>query len=328
MTPRPAPRVRIVRASAPADDRAAFADDVRRGLTGARKSLPCRWFYDAEGSRLFDEICTLDEYDILRVETEVLTAHAAEIVRPRPASVVELGSGSAVKTRILLDALHGHPALYTPIDVSVSALEASAHELGAAYPSLSIVGVAGTYDDGLRRLRELAPAPRLVLWLGSNVGNFDRAGAAAFLGTVRRALGAHDRVLMGVELRKDAARLHAAYDDARGVTAAFNKNLLARINRELGGSFDLDDFAHRAVVLDGPGRVEMHLVARRAHTVRVAELDLEVSFAEGESIHTEDSTKYSREEIAALARAAGFAVRALWTDAAGGFADVILGAAK
>jgi dimethylhistidine N-methyltransferase len=247
---------------------------------------------------------------------------------PRPASVVELGSGSAVTTRILLDALGGHAATYVPIDVSASALEASAHELAADYPSLSVVGVAGTYEDGLRRLRELAPAPRLVLWLGSNVGNYDRAAAAGFLAGVRRALAPGDRVLMGVELRKDAARLHAAYDDARGVTAAFNKNLLARINRELGGAFDLDDFAHRAVVLDGPGRVEMHLVARRAHTVRIAALDLDVAFAEGEHIHTEDSTKYSHEEIAALARAAGLAVLASWTDAGDGFADVLLGAAS
>ena len=316
--------VRLMRAATPEDERKVFAADVRRGLTASRKTLPCRWFYDPVGSALFEEICELPEYTIPRAEREILERHAGDMLRRRPRTLVELGSGNSAKTRLLLDALGDGRATYVPIDISESVLESTAEALAADYPRLDIVALSGTYEQGLARLDGHAIAPRLVLWLGSNVGNFDRAGAAAFLAGVRRNLGPGDGVLMGVDLRKDPALLHAAYDDAQGVTARFNLNLLARINRELGGNFDLQAFAHRAEVHVDEGRVSMHLVALRPGRVRIAALELEVDFAAGEDIHTEDSYKYSPAEIARLAAASGFAIEGDWRDSAGGFAEVLL----
>jgi dimethylhistidine N-methyltransferase len=317
-------QVSLIRAATPDDEREAFAADVRRGLTAARKTLPCRWFYDETGSALFEEICELPEYPIPRAERQILERHAGEMVRPRPRTLIELGSGNSAKTRLLLDALDGHAARYVPIDISESMLASTAGTLAADYPRLEIVALSGTYEQGLARLDGHAIAPRLVLWLGSNVGNFTRPAAAAFLFGVRRNLAPGDGVLMGVDLRKDPALLHAAYDDARGVTARFNLNLLARINRELGGNFDLQGFAHRAEVHVEEGRVSMHLWARRPARVRIAALELEVAFAEGEDIHTEDSYKYSPGEIADLAATAGFAIDGDWRDSTGGFAEVRL----
>ena len=316
--------VRLMRTATPEDERHVFAADVRRGLSAPRKSLPCRWFYDAIGSALFEEICELPEYPIPRAERAILERHAGDMLRPRPRTLVELGSGNSAKTRLLLDALDGQSATYVPIDISESVLASTAGALAADYPRLDIVALSGTYEEGLARLDGHAIAPRLVLWLGSNVGNFSRPAAAGFLAGVRRNLGPGDGVLMGVDLRKDPRLLHAAYDDSRGVTARFNLNLLGRINRELGGTFDLDDFAHRATVHVDEGRVSMHLVARRAARVRIAALELDVDFAEGEDIHTEDSYKYSADEIAALAAAAGFAIEGEWRDDAGGFSEVLL----
>jgi dimethylhistidine N-methyltransferase len=312
--------------------RAAFADDVRRGLTSSPRRLPCRWLYDREGSLLFEAICELPEYYIPSAERAILTAHAAEIAAELPpgAQVVELGSGNAAKTRILLEAFLARAAgrvRYAPIDISPSALVASAHELLADYPRLDITGIAGTYEEGLAHLPGLGGAPRLVLWLGSNVGNFTRAEAGAFLGEVRKRLGPDDRLLLGVDLRKDPSVLIAAYDDPAGVTSRFNLNLLARINRELGGRFDLSAFRHRALYEKVAGRMVMHLVAQRACEVPIADLGMSFSFAAGEGIHTEDSYKYDREEIDALARAAGLTALRLWTDSENRFASVLLAAA-
>jgi L-histidine N-alpha-methyltransferase len=315
--------LRIVNANG--DDPGDFGADVRRGLLASPKRLPCRWFYDDEGSRLFEEICELPEYTIPRAEAEILAAAAPEVAALAPRSVVELGSGNARKTRLILDALRG-PVTFVPVDVSAGVLEATAREIAASYPAIDVIGVAGTYERGLDLLGELAPPPRVVLWLGSNVGNFTRDGAAAFLAGVRRRLAPGDAVLMGVDLRKDPARLRAAYDDGAGVTARFNLNLLARINRELGGTFDLSAFRHRADYLEREGRVEMHLVSQRPQRVRVAALDLEIDLDAGETIHTEDSYKYSPAEIDALAAAAGLTVRRRFVDARGDFCDVLLGA--
>jgi L-histidine N-alpha-methyltransferase len=312
-------KVQLLRAAPPDDERRAFADDVRRGLQAARKSLPCRWFYDAAGSALFEEICELPEYTIPRAERALLERHGAEMLRARPRSLVELGSGNSAKTRVLLDALAG-PATYVAIDVSESALAGAAEELAARYPLLDVVALAGTYEQGLARLDGHAPGPRLVLWLGSNVGNYARAEAARFLAGVRRRLAAGDGILMGVDLRKDDEELLRAYDDPAGVTARFNLNLLARINRELHGDLDLDAFEHRVAIDDGV--VRMYLVARRPVRARIAALGLDVELAAGEAIHTEDSTKYSPDEIRALAAAAGLAVEGEWREA--GFAEVLL----
>jgi dimethylhistidine N-methyltransferase len=205
-------------------------------------------------------------------------------------------------------------------------LVAASRALLDDFPGLEVTAVAGEYADGLRLLAEergRGPA-RLVAWLGSNVGNFDREGAAAFLRNVRAALAPADRLLVGVDLRKERRVLEAAYDDAQGVTARFNLNLLARINRELGGRFDLGAFRHRAVYLEGPGRIEMYLVSARRQRVHIEALARDFDFADGEAIHTEDSYKYSPDEIAALAAAAGFTIESAWTDAAARFSLVML----
>jgi L-histidine Nalpha-methyltransferase len=299
--------------------RAAFAQDVLAGLTAVPKRLPCRYFYDAQGSQLFEEICGLPEYYLTRAEREILTERSGEIAALFQVEtvMVELGSGSAAKTRLLIEAfLNRYPRLsYMPVDISPSMLEESSRSLLADYPRLEITGIAATYEDGLARLQDETGRPKLILWLGSNVGNLDRAEATRFLCQVRRTMTARDRLLVGIDLRKERTTLERAYDDAQGVTARFNLNLLTRINQELGGRFDLDAFRHRAVYDEPLGRVEMHLESIRAQRVRIEQLDLEVAFTAGETIHTENSYKYSPVEISALAAGAALRVERQWFDA-------------
>ena len=343
----------VVVRTRPERQRADFLRDVRHGLGQKPKRLPCRWFYDAEGSRLFEEICGLREYYLTRVERSILLKRAEKIAARMPSdgragrivaglpgalsagsagalSVVELGSGSAVKTRIVLDALlASRPALrYVPIDISMAALAESSWALVREYETLEIRAVAGEYEDGLDVVRREIEEPRLVLWLGSNIGNLDGNGAARFLRRLRGLLGPADRVLCGIDLRKPKDVLERAYDDARGVTARFNKNLLARINRELGGHFDLDTFTHRAVYEENTGRVAMYLVSTRAQRVPIEALEGDVRFAAGETIHTEDSFKYSLPEIDRLAERAGLRTEARWTDAGRRFAVCLLARAR
>lgn len=298
--------------------RAAFARDVGVGLTAAPKWLPCRYFYDAQGSLLFEEICELPEYYLTRTERQILAERAPEIAGrfPEPIALVELGSGSAAKTRLLIEAfLRRHRCLrYVPVDISPSILEDSSLALLEEYPRLEIVAVAAEYADGLAHLRAVTDHPKLILWLGSNVGNLDRPRAAAFMRQVRRTMTERDRLLIGIDLRKERATLERAYDDSRGVTAQFNLNLLARINDELGGRFDLGAFRHRAIYNEALGRVEMHLESLRAQRVRIDALEMEVSFAAGETIHTENSYKYSPAEIEALCGTSGFRVEQQWLD--------------
>lgn len=296
-----------------------FGRDVAAGLTACPKRLACRYFYDAEGSVLFDAICQLPEYYLTRAETAILRSHAGDIAAcfPGEVTLVELGSGSAVKTRLLLDAfLRGRSHLrYVPIDICRPVLEGSAARLLHEFPTLEIHAVAAEYRQGLQQLRAEADRPKLILWLGSNIGNFDRPEAARFLGQVRSTMTAADRLLVGVDLRKDKAILEAAYDDAAGVTAAFNLNLLARINRELDGDFDLSAFRHRAVYAEDEGRIEMYLVSTQTQRVRIGRLGLEVAFAAGEMVHTENSYKYSPAEIADLCAAARLAIERSYYDA-------------
>ena len=296
-----------------------FAREVERGLTASPKRLPCRYFYDQQGSRLFEEICALPEYYLTRAERQILQERAEEIAAlfAEEVALVELGSGSAAKTRLLIEAfLHRHASLrYVPIDISPTILEASSLALLQAYPRLEIVAVAAEYREGLVRLQVETGRAKLILWLGSNVGNLDRPEAARFLRRVRETMTERDRLLVGIDLRKERAVLEAAYDDARGVTARFNLNLLARINQELGGRFDLTRFRHRAVYHEPMGRVEIYLDSLQTQRVRIEGLDLDVSFEAGEPIHTENSYKYSIEEIAALAQAAGLALERQWFDA-------------
>lgn len=321
-----APRFQITAAGEPVAEDLARA--VQAGLGGFPKSLPCRLFYDAEGSRLFDEICKLPEYYIPAAEEEILRAHSGEIAAAVPAGamLVELGSGCAVKTRILIEALlaRGGGLRFVPIDISRSALEGCASRLLALHPALQVSAVCGEYRAGLEHVRQHFPGPKLVLWLGSNIGNFAREEAAVFLRQVARALGPDDRLLVGVDLRKDRETLRLAYDDPKGVTAQFNKNILARINRELGGHFDLAKFRHVAYYNEAAGRVEMYLVSGAAMRVQVEKLELVVDFKNGEAIHTEDSYKYSDAEIEALAGAAGLRVLRSWKDGPERFRSLLL----
>lgn len=300
-----------------------FARDVRAGLTVSPKSLPCRYFYDREGSLLFEQICELPEYYLPRAEREILEARAPDLASrfAKRVTMVELGSGSAAKTRILIEAfLRRHEALrYVPVDISRAMLEESARALLDAYPALEVLAVAGDYLDGLRYLGTEEDHPTLFVWLGSSIGNLERQEAAAFLRRLRHAMSAQDRLLVGIDLRKDRAVLERAYDDSRGVTARFNQNILARINRELGGHFDLETFQHRAVYDEEIGRIEMYLVSARAQQVRLDRLGLTVGFDAGEAIHTENSYKYSLAEIEGLARGGGLRIDAQWLDSGGRF---------
>jgi L-histidine N-alpha-methyltransferase len=313
----------------PADKRRAhFARDVAAGLRAAPKRLPCCYFYDRLGSLLFEAICETPEYYLTRVESALLHAHADDIASlfQRGADLIELGSGAATKTRLIIEAFlrRGDRLRYVPLDICRTVLEDSSRELLAAYPKLEVLAIAGEYHEGLAYFAGSAPHPKLVLWLGSNIGNLERAAAARFLDRLRPTLGAQDRLLVGIDLRKDRETLEAAYDDAAGVTAAFNRNILVRINRELGGRFDLRGFRHRAVYNAEIGRIEMYMVSERSQRVAIDELGLEVAFAAGEAIHTENSYKYSEGEIAALLAAAGMSRERSWLGGDDGYALLLL----
>ena len=306
----------------------AFSRDVRAGLTSRPKHLHCCYFYDGEGSLLFEEICTLPEYYLPRAERAILQEHAGEIVAgfPADATLIELGSGNAAKTRLVIEALFRRQTslCYVPVDICRSVLEESSRALLKEYPKLEVVAVAGEYHDGLWHLRGQGERPKLILWLGSNVGNFHRSEAADFLAKVRETMSAADRLLVGIDLRKERTVLEKAYDDSRGVTAQFNLNLLARINRELDGHFDLEKFRHRATYNEQAGRIEMYLDSNCAQQVAIDRLGLQVPFAAGESVHTENSYKYSPAEIEELARAAGLRLERQWLDAERRFSENLL----
>jgi len=295
-----------------------FASDVKTGLSALPKRLSCRFLYDHRGSALFEKICELPEYYITRTERRILAGCADEITAmfPEWISLVELGSGSSAKTRVLIDAfLRRHDALrYAPVDISSTILEESSLALLKDYPRLRVHAVAAEYEDGLDRLKTMNDRAKLILWLGSNVGNFSRAEAALFLRRVRSSMQPKDRFLIGMDLRKDRGVLERAYDDASGVTAAFNLNLLVRVNRELGGHFNLDAFRHRATYSEEEGGVKIYLDSLQDQTVPVDRLGMKVPFKAGESIHTENSYKYSLEEIDVLSRRAGFRIERQWQD--------------
>ena len=300
-----------------------FAEEVRRGLSKSEKSLPCRFLYDEVGSALFEQICEVPEYYVTRAERSILQEHSEAILEmlPNDTALVELGSGSAEKTQLLIEAFLAKQdeVVFLPIDISRSALEASASQLLADHPSLSIVAVEGDYVRALEAISPRDHGPRLILWLGSSIGNLGRDEAAEFLSELRSDLSPEDRLLVGIDLRKDRETLEKAYDDSQGVTARFNLNLLDRINRELGGSFDTELFEHRATWQEEPGRVKSDLVSLQAQTVKIVGLDLVVEFDEGEAIHTEYSYKYSTDEIDSLAAEALLSRERTWLDAEGRF---------
>ena len=314
------PTLTPTRAAVIVRDLAPAADNVRaevlNGLRKRRKELPCKLLYDARGSELFDEICRLPEYYPTRTEIGILRRHGhaiADALGPR-CLLVEYGSGSGVKTRILLDRLD-RPAGYVPIDISRSALVASAEALVQRYPDLDMMPVCADYTSEIALPAKASgrrAARAAVFFPGSTIGNFHPADAHRFLRRLRRAFGPGSGLLIGVDLRKDPRVLHAAYNDSAGVTAAFNLNLLTRINRELAADFDPSRFAHYAFYNARVGRIEMHLVSLREQAVTVA--GERCTFACGESIFTESSYKYSLSGFATLADAAGYDVGSVWKD--------------
>ena len=291
----------------------SFAEALTAGLSRPQKAIPPRFLYDAQGSELFEAITRLPEYYPTRAELEVLDTHAGEIGRELGpnAVLIEFGAGSARKARVLLEALEA-PVAYAPIDVSKSALTASAEEIAAWRPDLPVVAVCADYGQPFD-LPPLAAGRGVGFFPGSTIGNLSRAEATAFLRLWAPKLGAGGAMLVGVDLKKPAAIVVPAYDDAQGVTARFSLNVLARANRELGGDFDLDGFAHRVDYDAATGRLSIHLESLRAQTARAA--GEAFTFAKGERIHVEDSWKYAPDDFQALAREAGYAPRRMWTDA-------------
>ena len=297
------------------DVTAELRADVREGLTADQKWLPPKWFYDAEGSKLFEKITALPEYYPTRSEREVLARRAAEVAGQTGAhTLVELGSGSSEKTRLLLDALTAHGTLeaFVPMDVSESALAEAAAAITADYPKLEVRGVVGDFTQHLQLLP--GTAPRVVAFLGGTIGNFLPGERAEFLRSVRDVLGEGEWLLLGTDLVKDPETLERAYDDAAGVTAAFNRNVLRVINTELGADFDPDEFDHVAHWDAEHEWIEMRLRARRRIEVRIPGADLIVPFAEGEHIRTEVSAKFRPDGVEAELNSAGFALERWWTD--------------
>jgi len=289
-----------------------FASDLLTGLGKSPKEISCKYFYDREGSRLFEAICALPEYYQTRTETALLAAHAGEIaalIGP-DAEIVEFGAGSSRKVRILLDALR-NPRAYTPVDISGDYLREVARALAADYPALRLRPLAADFTLPMAIPPVAGAARRAGFFPGSTIGNFRPDAATALLRRMRACLGGGG-LLVGVDLVKAPARLHEAYNDAAGITASFNKNLLARANRELGADFDLENFAHYAPYNAAAHRIEMYLVSLRRQSVRLA--GRRFDFAEGEPVHTEDSHKYTIEGFREMAVRAGFLPRAVWCD--------------
>ncbi len=300
------------------DPRAGLAEDVRRGLSSEPKRFLPKYFYDELGSQLFEAICLLPEYYLTRAENEILQLYADEIVASveGETTLLEMGSGSASKTRLLIEAfLRKQPELkFIPVDISATALDSSSRILLQSYPQLRIEAYAADYFAGLAELKKTKRPRTLALFLGSNISNFDPFEALKFLRALRDVLTAGDALLLGADLKKDKQVLEAAYNDALGVTAAFNLNVLARINRELGGDFDLRSFRHFAFYNEEIGRVEIYIESTREQTVNISGLGMEVKFGEGEQIHTENSYKYDLDDIARLASETSFRLAHTWLD--------------
>lgn len=311
----------------PVLDRIAAA--VRDGLSAWPKTLPPWLFYDSAGSRLFDQITELPEYYLTRIERSIFEAHAGAILERASAGkrlrIIELGAGSAAKTTVILKAAAGRQTqvVYEPIDVSDSALEAACERIKLEVPEVRVAPRVMDYTHDFELDAAQAGEQRLVLYIGSSIGNFEPDEAIALLRRVQGRLDPGDGMLLGVDLAKDEATLLAAYDDAEGVTAAFNLNLLHRLNRELDADFDLGAFAHRAVWNARKSRIEMHLESLGRQMVRIASLDLEVAFDEEETIHTENSYKFPPGAAENMISAAGFVPTATWTDDRTQFAVVL-----
>ncbi|RTL50912.1 MAG: L-histidine N(alpha)-methyltransferase [Bradyrhizobiaceae bacterium] len=296
----------------PDDPRFVFARDVITGLTQQPKQLPPKYFYDETGSHLFEEITRLPEYYPTRTELKILRDRGADIasIIPPGAALVEFGAGATTKVRLLLERCRF--AAYVPVDISGAFLNGQANGLRADFPDLAVHAVVADFTTPFLLPDAVKDMPKVGFFPGSTIGNFDPAEAAAFLQGARDILGEGATMIVGVDLEKAEPVLHAAYNDSAGVTAKFNENVLARVNRELGGDFDLSAFAHQAVYNRERHRIEMHLVSLKAQTAHLC--DKSFSFSAGESIHTESSYKYSTERFQRLARESGWMPQAIWTD--------------
>lgn len=294
-----------------------YAEEVIRGLSSPRKTLPCKLFYDARGSALFDEITLLPEYYLTRTELEILRDRSPEIARAvgSPASIVELGAGTATKTGTLLSAFaRGQMRVkYFPVDISPAALEDARKRIRQDCPPVVVKPIVADFSDGFGFLRNIHER-KLVLYLGSSIGNFDWNEAVAMLKSVRGQLSPRDTLLLGTDMVKAPEILVPAYDDARGITPQFNKNILVRLNRELGADFDLSAFRHVAEWSPRASRMEIYLQSERDQTVAFADLNLTVRFAAGERIHTENSYKYTLAMIEQMLCVSGFRLEKTWFD--------------
>jgi L-histidine Nalpha-methyltransferase len=291
----------------------SLREDVADGLTAFPKALPPKWFYDERGSELFEEITKLEEYYPTRRERAILTERAAEIASLTGAhTLLELGAGSGEKTRLLLDALSGTLRTYVPVDVSGDFLASAAEQIATEYPSLSVQPIVADYERHLDQLP--GGQRRLIAFLGGTIGNMEPAERVSFLGGLRATMGEDDALLIGADLVKAPQRLVRAYDDARGVTAEFNRNVLRVINRELAADFEVSRFEHVAMWDGTEERIEMRLRSTRAQTVRVGALDLVVEFAAGEEMRTEISAKFRRERFEESMESAGLRIDQWWTD--------------
>lgn len=298
----------------------ALRRDVLAGLTQTPKTLPPKWFYDSVGSDLFDQITRLPEYYPTRTEAQILRSRSAEIAEASAAdTLVELGSGTSEKTRVLLDALRDNGTLrrFIPFDVDAGVLNAAGEEIQREYPGVEVDAVCGDFEEHLAEIPRVGR--RLIAFLGSTIGNLTPQPRARFLAALAQTMRPGDSLLLGTDLVKDAGRLVRAYDDSAGVTARFNRNVLAVINRELGADFDLDAFEHVAMWNVAEERIEMWLRARGAQRVHVRDLDLTVAFADGEEMLTEVSCKFRPDGVAAELAAVGLRRARWWTDPAGDF---------
>lgn len=308
------------------DSRGQFIDDVQRGLSASPKFLQPRWFYDDRGCELFDQITCLPEYYQTRTEMSILQRHARGIMEMvRPASIVELGAGSCTKSRVLIRAAKGMGSLWTfvPFDISEATLRRSASELSEEFDDLTLYCVTGEFDHHLSQIPRFGR--QLIVFLGSTIGNFDGEDAHRFLAEVRRLMRPGDHFLIGADLVKSEAELIAAYDDSRGVTAEFNRNVLARINAELEADFDLDAFTHVARWSAEEHRIEMHMRSERAQTVTIPAAGLSARFEWGETLRTEVCVKYTRESLEGLLQEEGIEPVAWFTDSGERFGLLLAG---
>jgi dimethylhistidine N-methyltransferase len=304
---------------------AEFSQDIREGLSSSPKHLFPKYLYDELGSRLFEAICEVDDYYPTRSEDEILRNHADEIIGcvPDCETLIELGSGSAEKTRHLIDAFMRKRGqlLFMPVDISATALSGSSQALLGSYPNLRINAFAADYYQALNALPDLGPNPVLLLFLGSNIGNFEPAEAQEFLRAIRRVLRPNDVLLLGADLKKERHILEAAYNDALGITRAFIVNELQRINRELDANFDLWAFGLRSVYNEAQGRVEVSLESLRAQSVGIRALNLQIELTAGERIHVENAYKFDADTLSRLGKETGFALDRTWRDSKNRFSS-------